>query len=359
MSSVRRITREEADALIRAETLEVSAIAPSATPKVSVRLITFNHAPFIAQALDGVLMQETNFPFEIVVGDDGSSDGTTEIVLDYQRRHPDRIRVLLARNNLGKYTGNGRLNFIRTLQACRGKYIAILEGDDFWTSSDKLQCQADFLDANEDCALCFHNVHLEDSTGYFKGKQSYAHRSRRLPLDREADFTIADTLPGGLIPTCSALVRNSDRISSPPLFFYHTLTADWLLWLLACEGKTMHYFHHSMAVYRVTSGGMAYALRQNWHAMYRDRVGMLIALDRYWCYRLHSTIAPSLRNYVERLPVNWTSFKMLVRYFWADPREAMKLCWKGGSQNAIKRLRLVKLRLRQATKVIKFRAARS
>ncbi|RPI20802.1 MAG: glycosyltransferase, partial [Actinobacteria bacterium] len=129
-------------------------------PKVSVSLTTYNQRRTIAQAIDSVLVQETSFPVEILVGEDESSDGTRDIVLDYARRYP-HIHVLLNRREDvitidGRPTG--RWNFANNLRHVRGQYVALLEGDDYWTSPHKLQKQADFLDAFPDCALCFHAV---------------------------------------------------------------------------------------------------------------------------------------------------------------------------------------------------------
>jgi glycosyltransferase involved in cell wall biosynthesis len=121
-------------------------------PLVSVWMITFNHEKFIREALDSVLMQETNFPYEIVIGEDKSSDRTREIVCEYQRRHSNKIRLRLSRKNLYSQKLKPGLG---VLNACRGKYIAMLEGDDYWTDPLKLQKQVDLLDAHQEYVGCF------------------------------------------------------------------------------------------------------------------------------------------------------------------------------------------------------------
>ena len=123
--------------------------------KVSVLTITYNHEKYIAQAIESVLIQEVNFDYELVIGEDCSTDKTREIVIDYQRKYPHKIRLLLNEKNLGMHR-----NFAQTYHACRGQYIAVLEGDDFWTSPHKLQKQVDFLDNNPDFAICFHNMQV-------------------------------------------------------------------------------------------------------------------------------------------------------------------------------------------------------
>lgn len=124
-------------------------------PKVSVCMTTYNHARFIAQALDSVLAQRTTFDYEIVIGEDCSTDGTRETVLRYWQQNPSRIRVLLAGKNLGVVR-----NTERTIQACRGDYIAMLEGDDYWTDVHKLQHQAELLDAEPDAFICGARAHV-------------------------------------------------------------------------------------------------------------------------------------------------------------------------------------------------------
>lgn len=119
-------------------------------PLVSVHMITYNHAPYIAQAIEGVLMQKTNFPFELVIGEDCSTDRTREIVLQYAQKYPKIIRVITSPNNVGM-----KKNSYRTIQACSGKYIAFCEGDDFWKNTEKLQMQVDLMDIRPECGLVF------------------------------------------------------------------------------------------------------------------------------------------------------------------------------------------------------------
>jgi glycosyltransferase involved in cell wall biosynthesis len=120
------------------------------TPLVSVCVITYNHKQYIAQALDSILVQKTNFDFEIVIGEDLSTDNTLAICKDYARRYPHIIRVLDTVQNLGVVP-----NFVRTANACRGKYMAVLEGDDYWIDESKLQKQADVLEHDAQISLCF------------------------------------------------------------------------------------------------------------------------------------------------------------------------------------------------------------
>jgi len=138
-------------------------------PMVSVKISTYQHADFIRDCLDGVLMQETDFPIEILIGEDESTDGTREICKAYADRHPDKIRLFLHRreNNIaihGRPTGKFQSTYTRFM--CRGKYIALCEGDDYWTDPLKLQKQVEFLEANPGYVLSHHDACIIDADGH-------------------------------------------------------------------------------------------------------------------------------------------------------------------------------------------------
>lgn len=129
-------------------------------PMVSVSIITFNQIKYIGRAVESALEQVTDFPFEIVISDDGSDDGTRELCKKFARQHPDKIRMIARPKNLGVTR-----NYLETYKACAGKYVAFLEGDDFWLNPRKLQIQVEFLEQNPDYAICCHNVYLADENG--------------------------------------------------------------------------------------------------------------------------------------------------------------------------------------------------
>ncbi len=122
---------------------------------VSVFMITYNHEKFIAEALDSILMQKTDFDFDIVIGEDCSTDATRRIVLEYSRKYPDKIKLLLHNANIGFIS-----NLMYVLEACTGKYVAMCEGDDYWTDPFKLQKQVDFLEANKEYILATHGYRI-------------------------------------------------------------------------------------------------------------------------------------------------------------------------------------------------------
>lgn len=124
--------------------------------KVSVAVLCYNHEAFIGKALDSILMQKVDFPFEIIIGDDASTDRSQEILQDYKNRYPEKIRLILKEKNEGVFR-----NIMDVLEACTGTYIALLETDDFWTYSHKLSKQVAFLDGNPSYTGCFHNAAIQ------------------------------------------------------------------------------------------------------------------------------------------------------------------------------------------------------
>jgi len=168
-------------------------------------MLTYNHAPYIQQAIEGVLEQKTTFPFELVIGEDCSTDGTREIVFSYQKKYPDIICVVTSEKNVGL-----KKNGIRTGKACKGKYIAFCEGDDYWHNPEKLQMQVELLEANPDVSL----VHSEHDQLYVKTNkriccfQKYCGRPKIVAGDQD-DFFVEIILYIYQIITCTACVRAS------------------------------------------------------------------------------------------------------------------------------------------------------
>ena len=131
----------------------------AAEPLVSVFMITYQHASFIKEAIDSVLMQKVDFAYEICIGEDGSTDGTRELCVEYAKMHPDKIRLFLRnRSNPARsaFTAPYMFNTASTFDACRGKYVALLEGDDYWLHPHKLQSQVNQLEAHPALAASCH-----------------------------------------------------------------------------------------------------------------------------------------------------------------------------------------------------------
>jgi glycosyltransferase involved in cell wall biosynthesis len=218
-------------------------------PLVSVVITTFNHVSFIAECLESVLCQKTTFPFEILIGEDDSTDGTREIVRRYEGLHIGKIRVFY-RNEKDKLVINGRLtgrfNFIETLKAAKGKYIATLDGDDYWISNDKLQRQVDVLEANEEISICHHGVQHVDAGGnlldkeYFPGKQL---------------ATIKDAAGGRVAVLHSTRIFRASRLSIPD-WLYETPVGDIPLTLITSDHGKIFCINEKLSAYRIHSDGL-------------------------------------------------------------------------------------------------------
>ena len=245
------------------------------SPKVSVLLITYNHEKVIAQAIDSVVMQKTTFPIEVVIGEDCSTDGTRAIVRAYSEKYPALIRAILPEVNQGPFQ-----NVMRTLNACRGQYIAGLEGDDYWTDPDKLQVQADFLDNHSECSISFHKV-----------VQVFEDGSRppvEVPEFRKDAATIEDLLAGefgNLIPSCSAMWRRGlfDRM---PDWVEEVGFSDWVIHVLNATKGHAGFIKRLMGVYRIHGGGIWST--QSWRTVMERWVKAYEYMDRELGGRYHS-----------------------------------------------------------------------
>jgi glycosyltransferase involved in cell wall biosynthesis len=206
-------------------------------------MITYNHENYIAQAIESVLMQQTTFDYELVIGEDCSSDKTREIILAIQERYPNKIRLLQSDRNLGMHK-----NYERTYAACEGQYVALLEGDDYWTASDKLQSQVNFLEARADCVICFHPViafYEKDAK-----QPSYV-----WPPEAKAISNIEDIIRSNYIPTCSVMFRNR-LIDNYPDWINSMKIRDWLLHILHSQYGNIGCLDKIMAAYRIHPQGV-------------------------------------------------------------------------------------------------------
>lgn len=230
------------------------------TPLASIVVITYNHAPYIAECLDSLLMQQTEFPFEICIGEDGSTDSTRELCRDYAERHPHCIRLIEHRRDAPdrkEYIAPGNYNFARTCAATRGTYIACCEGDDSWIDPHKLQKQVDLLEADSNLVL----VHSDfDKLELETGKQTHAVcRTRNIPHNYNPDPKqfIFDLLELRYpITPCTVTVRaealKAVYAESADLFKKLPM-GDLPKWCELARHGAFHYMDESTALYRVLS----------------------------------------------------------------------------------------------------------
>jgi glycosyltransferase involved in cell wall biosynthesis len=202
-------------------------------------MITFNHAEFIRKALDSALMQRASFDYEIVIGDDCSTDGTIDILRKYQQRCPEKIKLLLRDRNIGM----GK-NLNQTLRACTGDYVAILEGDDYWADAAKLQVQADYLDEHRACALCHHKV---QHVAWPEDRLIKEYPPPRYRVNRLSDRELALF---NFVQTCSVMFRR-EWLPALDQEFEDLKLGDWPLFVLLGQRGWIGYIDRMMAHYRV------------------------------------------------------------------------------------------------------------
>jgi len=204
--------------------------------KLSICCITYNHEKYIGQALDGFLSQQTDFDFEIVVSDDFSKDGTAAILEAYADKYPGRLTLRLHKENIGMIR-----NFTSTAEACTGKYIALCEGDDYWTDPLKLQKQVNFMEANPGYAICFHKVNILKN-GLFENDTL----TRRVP----ETTTINDLAVGNFMHTCSVVYRNH-LFEKFPEYMWQSPIGDYFLHMLNARFGSIKFIDETMGVYRM------------------------------------------------------------------------------------------------------------
>ena len=214
--------------------------------KLSVALVTYNHQPFIEDAIESVLRQAVAGDWEVVIGDDASTDGTRDIIEAFHKRYPDRIRLMTRDINAGD---NGRSNYLATLQACRGDYVAYLDGDDYWLGDSKLAKQVNLLDENPNFSGCAHPVQRVYADG---SKDNFCAPSGRAP------FTLADISRNFTFLHCSSFMYRRSALPDLPHWFADSRVKldDWALTLLCARCGDIGYVDEILGVYRKHEQGI-------------------------------------------------------------------------------------------------------
>lgn len=211
------------------------------TPTVTVVLTTYNHEPYIAQAIRSVMEQRTQFPFELVVLDDCSTDRTAAIVAALAHEHGPKMRAAFGAANR-----NDNRAFMKAIDEAASPFVAFLDGDDYWTSADKLQRQVDFLATHGDCVVSHHNMTLlyDDGTA----------PRNSLPDDQLERASLADILDHCFISLSSAMIRR-DAIARWPAHFADDECPDWTMFVLAATRGNLGCIRDVLGVYRQHGGG--------------------------------------------------------------------------------------------------------
>lgn len=264
--------------------------------KVSVAMVAYNHEKFLAQALDSVLAQQVDFDYEIVLGEDCSTDNTRDIARQYQADHPDRIRLILREKNVGAWQNNEEV-----LDACRGEYIAFLEGDDFWIHPEKLRRQTAYMDAHPNCAVSGHRVRVWPSD---EPESAPRENWTICPPEMPAVLPFNYLIKHYMLYTAATMIRSKFRRPLPD-WSQHVLNGDFVRDLLSSAGHDVGFLNDVMATYRVHSGGfwngktarvrrdgairtyheLHKELDREYHGQLKDQIGVIYRDYGWWALR--------------------------------------------------------------------------
>lgn len=237
--------------------------------KISVLMLAYNREDYISTAIEGVVKQKTNFKFELVIGEDCSTDKTADICKKYQESYPHIIRIISQERNCGLQE-----NFVRTHRACRGEYIAICDADDFWINRHKLQIQIDFLEKNPKYVACFHRA-----LNYY---QSNGSKSISNGLFPKKVYNLADIINCNPVTNATVVFRNT-LFPQLPSCFNQIKSNDLAMHILNAEHGDYYFMNKVMAVYRRhnnSAWGMSSFEEQALHSVMSRKVLIDYYLDK-------------------------------------------------------------------------------
>lgn len=241
-------------------------------PIVTVLLWTYNHINYLRAAVESVLNQKTAFNVEIVISDDCSTDGTTELVKEYQLRYSEKVRIILSLKNLFPYGVIG----IRAVHAARGKYVAFLEGDDYWTDPLKLQKQVDVLEANPNASAVFHDTMVLDAlTGRTKAKRHYGLVQGQLAYGQQ------DTVRNSVLCHTSSILFRRESIIPLPKWMSQVASGDMgIYFLCGCKGSLLR-IPEFMSTYRKHPGGITNSGMHDGRLLHYNRIRLFLFCRRH------------------------------------------------------------------------------
>ncbi len=244
------------------------------TPLVSVMIATYMQEAYIKQCLEGVLMQQTDFPFEIIIGEDGSTDDTAKICMDYAERFPDKIRLFIRDRNLSQFKNPDgtvtRFNGLWNRMSARGTYIAFCDGDDYWTDPLKLQKQVRYMQSHPDCGMCYTRAR-----NYHQNTDSYGDTIGG-PGENLHDF-----MPDNPAPTLTVLIRRdiyeNYELQIRPITKKWRM-GDYPMWLYFAINSKIHFIDDITATYRILESSLSH------FRCYADKLRFVLSTLEVQCY---------------------------------------------------------------------------
>jgi len=255
--------------------------------KVSIAVTSYNHEKYIKQCLESILTQKGDFKMEIILGDDCSTDSTGQILEEYQKKHPEIIKKLQNEKNLGVTK-----NLKRSLDACTGDYIAICEGDDYWTSDEKVQRQIQLLKNHPEYSMCFSAVTL-----YYEQEGKYTPHNDQAKFSRD-ELTIEDLIAVNYIGNFSCCMYRASGVRRLPESLFDIYTVDWMFNMACSEAGKIGFIREPLSVYRLHTGG-AWTGKSN-SDQFSDLVKNIKDYDQYFQYRYHDLFEKKLATLAEQ-----------------------------------------------------------
>lgn len=284
----------------------------SPLPEVSISIITYNQRDLIGRALDSALAQITDFDFEIIVGDDCSSDGTQEVLKAYAERYPEKIHLILHPRRYGGEVP-GRTNNTTNLLNCRGKYTAMLDGDDFWTDPHKLQRQYDLMEARPELSMCLHDAVLD-----YDPVIPHEHRTVYRMSDYQGDHRtgvfehVNVAKRGKIFAHISTIFFRTALFKNIPDWFYDVVAADYAIQLQVSLGGPFYYDERPAAAYYITPNSFMRVHR-------RSRQNLLRLLQDLKTYTRHfPSTHGNKASKTGKAEIHWWLFQM-------DRREGQRI----------------------------------
>jgi glycosyltransferase involved in cell wall biosynthesis len=277
---------------------------------VSVWMTTYNHEKYISEAIEGVINQKTTFAYELVIGEDFSTDKTREICVNYRDKFPDLIKLILNNKNIGLIS-----NYITTLFECKGKYVAYCDGDDYWTDPSKLQKQVDFLEEHKFFDMVFTEKHVQVGQKIYQGNLNV-----KIP-----DITFESLVISNMICTPTVMIRSEIAKKYSPdvaktAFNHNWLTFDYPLWLEISGNHKIGFIPDPTCVYRIVPDSGSHRA-DTFKAYLWDKSLLDIQLYYYGRYIKHyKNIKQKFKNKFKEM-VFHTRKSMVVRYGWIAYRD--------------------------------------
>lgn len=295
-------------------------------PKLSICLITYQHEDYIRDCLDNILSQVVNFEYELLIGEDHSPDNTPQIVSEYALAFPDKIKAFMRSKNVG-----AKANSLHCFLQCKGEYIILIEGDDYWNDNHKVQTQIEFLDSNPVASACFHNAEIFYDDGSGRASE-YVNDSNQALWTNTTDFLIEKET--WFMATASVMMRRK-YVSTLPDWFVDCKSGDIPLYFILAEKGPIGYINKCMSVYRKNLGGQSFTDNTQSKAFIDNRIFMYAKINEYTHFKYNPLIRTILASY-HVLLINCTENKsslhkriyhLLIAFYMFKDLSFKKLKW--------------------------------